>query len=157
MRNITSALRQVSRPAFRVALALALTASPAAAQFTAVVQPPKARPAATADAAAQATPGAHSDSAGRTALTDMRAWVDSAAGVVAPDSAAPADSMRRDSSATWTSSAGEVAPAPQPPAANAAGDGTRAPDTATMLPGIAIAGLAMLAAGAWLLRRSARA
>ena len=157
MRNTTPALRQVSRQALRVALALTLTATPAAAQFTAVVQPPK-RPAPAADASAQATPGARSDSAGRTALTDMRAWVDSAAGVVAPDSAAaPADSAGRDSTAVWSSSAGEVAPAQQPPVARDAGDGTRAPDTATMLPGIAIAGLAMLAAGAWLLRRSARA
>ena len=147
---------QATRQAFCVALALTLTASPAAAQFTAVVQPPKARTAATADAAAQATPGARSDSAGRTTLTDMRAWVDSAAGVVAPDSTTPTDSTRRDSSATWTSSAGDVTPPPHP-AAHDAGDGTRAPDTATMLPGIAIAGLAMLAAGAWLLRRSARA
>ena len=155
MRITTQAFRQASRQAFRVALALTLTASPAAAQFTAVVQPPRARPAATADAA-QATPGARSDSAGRTALTDMRAWVDSAAGVIAPDSTAMTDSTR-DSSAVWKSSAGEVAPTQQPPAARDAGDGTRAPDTATMLPGIAVAGLVMLAAGAWLLRRSTRA
>jgi LPXTG-motif cell wall-anchored protein len=146
---------RITALAFRVALALTLTATPAAAQFTAVVQAPKARPAATADAA-QATPGARSDSAGRTALTDMRAWVDSAAGVIAPDSTARADSTHRDSSVVVTSSAGDVAPTP-PPAARDAGDGTRAPDTATMLPAIAIAGLAMLAAGAWLLRRSSRA
>lgn len=154
MRITTQALRHASRQAFRVALALTLTATPAAAQFTAVVQAPKARPAATSDAAAQATPGARSDSAGRTALTDMRAWVDSAAGVIAPDSTR-ADSTRRDSSAVWTSSAGEVTPTPKPVAE--AGDGTRAPDTATMLPAIALAGLAMLAVGAWLLRRPARA
>ena len=139
--------------ALRVAIALTLTASPAAAQFTAVVAPPKARPAVTADAAAQATPGARSDSAGRTALTDMRAWVDSAAGVTAPDSAAAHNAMA-DSSRNVASAAGEVTNTPQTPAANAVGDGTRAPDTATMLPAIAFAGLAMLAAGAYLLRRA---
>ena len=147
---------RIPTQAFRVALALTLTATPAAAQFTAVVQPPKPRPAATADAA-QATPGARSDSAGRTALTDMRAWVDSAAGVIAPDSAAAVDSTRRDSTHAWTPSAGAVAPADSTPVARDAGDAVRAPDTATMLPAIAVFGLAMLAAGAWLLRRSARA
>ena len=157
MRINTPALRQVTRQAFRVALALTLTATPAAAQFTAVVQPPKARPAATADAAAQATPGARSDSAGRTALTDMRAWVDSAAGVIAPDSTSAADSTKRDSSHVWTSSAGAVVPADSTPVARDAGDGTRAPDTATMLPAIAALGAGLLVAGAWLLRRPARA
>lgn len=143
--------------AFRVALALTLTASPAAAQFTAVVAPPKARPAATSDAAEQATPGARSDSAGRTALSDMRAWVDSAAGVTAPDSDAARDAVRdstRDSSRTTAGAAGEVTNTPQAPTASAQSDGTRAPNTATMLPAIALAGLAMLAAGAYLLRRS---
>ena len=139
--------------ALRVAVALTLTASPAAAQFTAVVAPPKPRPAANADAAEQATPGARSDSAGRTALSDMRAWVDSAAGVTAPDSNAARDTTR-DSSRTTTAAAGEVSSAAQVPVASAQGDGTRAPDTATMLPAIAFAGVAMFAAGAYLLRRS---
>ena len=143
---------QAFRQAFRVALALTLTASPAAAQFTAVVAPPKARTAATGDAVAQATPGARTDSAGRTALGDMRAWVDSAAGVVAPDSAVQRDSTRDSSAVFSSSSASDVTPPAQTPAASNV-DGTRAPDTATMLPAIAIAGLAMLAAGAWLLRR----
>ena len=151
MRFTTQAPRQVLRQAFRVALALTLTASPAAAQFTAVVAPPKPR-AATSDAAAQATPGARSDSAGRTALSDMRAWVDSAAGVIVPDTVARADTAKRDSAATLPSAAGQVTPTP-PAAARDLGTGERAPDTATMLPLIGIMGLGMLAAGAWLLRR----
>lgn len=152
---------------FRVAVALTLTASPAAAQFTAAVAPPK-KSEPTASQAAQATPGARRDSVGQTALTDMRAWVDSAAGVTAPAAAAQADSTRvatrdstmrdstrRDSSATWTSSAGEVvAQQPDSAQASAAVDGVRAPDTATMLPAVAFAGLLMLGAGAWLLRRA---
>lgn len=147
-----------SSSALCVALALTLTASPAAAQFTGVVAPPKPRESAAATAAAEATPGARTDSAGRTALSDMRAWVDSAAGVSAPKATAPADSAR-DTTATVPSAAAEVAP--QVPQASASAsdstDGVRAPDTATMLPGIALAGLAMLGAGAWLLRRAARA
>jgi LPXTG-motif cell wall-anchored protein len=137
--------------AFRVALALTLTASPAAAQFTAVVAPPKAREAAPA-AVAEATPGARTDSAGRTALGDMRAWVDSAAGIAAPSATAQADTTRRDSTATWTSAAGAVAQAAD---TTVAADGAmRAPDTATMMPAVALLGLLMLGAGAWLLRRA---
>jgi hypothetical protein len=151
VRFTTQAPRHVVRQAFRVALALTLTASPAAAQFTAVVAPPKAR-AATSDAAARTTPGARSDSAGRTALSDMRAWVDSAAGVIVPDTTTRADTARRDSIAALPSAAAQVTPTP-PPAARDLGSGERAPDTATMLPFIGMLGLGMLAAGAWLLRR----
>lgn len=133
-----------------VALALTLSASPAAAQFTAVVQPPKSRPA--ADAAAATVPGATTNAQGNTSLTDMRAWVDSAAGVTAP---AAADSLR-DSTRLTTDAAGVVVDsAVATPAANAVDEaGMRAPDTATMLPAAALIGLAMLGAGAWLLRRA---
>jgi hypothetical protein len=141
----------------RVALALTLTASPAAAQFTGVVAPPKARTTAAANAAAEATPGARSDSAGRTALSDMRAWVDSAAGVSAPAATKP-DSTRNDSTAIPPSASAQVDPVQQPAASAAdSTDGMRAPDTATMLPAVALAGLLMLGGGAWLLNRSARA
>lgn len=144
--------------ALRVALALTLTASPAAAQFTGVVAPPKARTSAATNAAAEAaTPGARSDSAGRTALSDMRAWVDSAAGVSAPATTRP-DSTRRDSTVAPVSAAAEIPAAPQPTASvTDSTDAMRAPDTATMLPALALVGLVMLGGGAWLLRRSARA
>lgn len=133
-----------------VALALTLSASPAAAQFTAVVQPPKSRPA--ADAAAATTPGATTNAQGNTALSDMRAWVDSAAGVSAP---AVADSLR-DSTRVTTAAAGVVVDSTvETPAATAIDEGgMRAPDTATLLPAAAVIGLVMLGAGAWLLRRA---
>ena len=126
-----------------VALALTLASSPARAQFTAVVEPPKKAPAEAAVTAA--TPGATRDSAGRTQLSDMRAWVDSAAGVAAPTSTA---SAMEDTTAL----AADTAAAAAEPAVNEAG--MRAPDTATALPAIARAGLAMLGMGVWLLRRA---
>ena len=141
--------------ALRVALALTLTASPAAAQFTAVVAPPKPSAPAPAEVA-QATPGARSDSAGRTALADMRAWVDSAAGVTAPAATVQVDSTRDSTrAATWTNAPGDVAH--DSTRVEPAADAVRAPDTATMLPALAFVGLLMLGAGAWLLRRAARA
>jgi hypothetical protein len=142
--------------ALRVAFALTLTASPAAAQFTAVVAPPKPSAPAPAEVA-QATPGARSDSAGRTALADMRAWVDSAAGVTAPAAPAQVDSTRDSTRATaWTAAPGDVA-ARDTARVELAADAVRAPDTATLLPALALAGLLMLGAGVWLLRRAERA
>lgn len=128
-----------------VALALTLASSPARAQFTAVVEPPKKAPAPAAVAAA--TPGATRDSAGRTQLSDMRAWVDSAAGVAATP-AAPA-AVGDTIAAIADSAKGEVVAEPRVKEA-----GMRAPDTATVLPALALAGLAMLGAGVWLLRRA---
>lgn len=136
-----------------VALALTLSASPAAAQFTAVVAPPKQAKPAAAAAAGETTPGAKTTSQGNTALAYMRSWVDSAAGVTAPTQQAIAADSLRDSTAQSTA---RVPDAGATPAASAvdASSGTRAPDTATMLPAIAILGLGMLGAGAWLLKRA---
>ena len=136
---------QASIRTIGVALALTLASSPARAQFTAVVQPPKKAPAEAQ--VAEATPGATRDSVGRTQLSDMRAWVDSAAGVAATPSTPVAVG---DTIAAITESAGgEVVNQPR---VNEAG--MRAPDTATPLPAVALAGLAMLGAGVWLLRRA---
>jgi hypothetical protein len=87
------------------------------------------------------------DSAGRTQLSDMRAWVDSAAGV----SASPVQPVAVGDTiaAIADSAAGDVVAEPHVREA-----GVRAPDTATPLPAIALAGLAMLGAGVWLLRRA---
>lgn len=128
-----------------VALALTLAASPAKAQFTAVVEAPRKAPAPAPVAAT--TPGATRDSAGRTQLSDMRAWVDSAAGV----SASPVQPVAVGDTiaAIADSAAGDVVAEPHVREA-----GVRAPDTATPLPAIVLAGLAMLGAGVWLLRRA---
>lgn len=130
-----------------VALLLTLSATPAAAQFTAVVEAPKRAPAASATVAA--TAGARADSAGRTRLADMKAWVDSAAGVAAP--AGPV--VAADTTVRWDSAGGEVvATRRDTPTVDRAG--MPAPDTATGLPALAVAGLLMLGAGTWFLRRA---
>lgn len=123
---------------------LSLAPLPARAQFTAVIAPPKQEaPAPVAESPAKR------DSLQATRLSDMRAWVDSAAaslGAGAPS--AP--------SATAVPAARDSLPAPVVPPARAAvpstpqGDlrsGARAPDTATPLPLLVVAGALLLAAG----------
>src|SRR5207237_10650882 len=95
--------------AFGVALLLTLSAAPASAQFTAVVEAPKAKPAASQQAVAAAVPGAKTDSAGQSRLSDMKAWVDSAAGVAAPTTPA----QNTDTTARWdTTAARPTTPSP---------------------------------------------
>jgi hypothetical protein len=136
--------------AFGVALLLTLSAAPASAQFTAVVDAPKPKAAASQQAVAAATPGATTDSAGQTRLSDMKAWVDSAAGV----SAAPTTAQNSDSTARWDTTAAR--PATPTPNASQQTDASAAPNTATTLPAIAVLGLVLLGSGAALLRRANR-
>ena len=121
------------------ALTLCLAPIPARAQFTAVITPPKKEePAPVAEAAKR-------DSLRITRMSDMRAWVDSAAGALGagvPPTTAP---IPQDSLPA------PVAPSPKPvvPVAKR-GDlhsGARAPDTATPLPLLVVAGALLLAAG----------
>ena len=128
------------------------------AQITTVIAPPK--PAAQKQVEIVRRQEAARDSVARVTLTDMKEWVDSAAASLAlrPDTAgAPADTG--------------VA-APQPPAAPRASqstrdarradsaatefrDGARAPDTATSVPTLALAGGLMILLGFALRRRGA--
>lgn len=121
------------------ALTLCLAPNPARAQFTAVIAPPKKDvPAPVAEAPAKR------DSLQTTRLSDMRAWVDSAAatlGAGAPSAAgAVPDSLPAP-----------VVPRAQPPAPaehhETLRSGARAPDTATPLPLMVVAGALLLAAG----------
>jgi hypothetical protein len=138
---------------------LAAAAPAASAQFTSAVVPPKKPARAPEPAAVAQGPGARGDTAIAKRLTDMKAWVDSAAVALnvptpaATDSArvpAPADSMRtaaRTDSAPprqTTASAGEV---------TSFHEGARAPNTATPLPLLALLGAGSLLAGSWLRRR----
>ena len=120
-------------------LALCLAPVPARAQFTAVITPPKK-----AEAAPVAEVPAKRDSIRITRLTDMRAWVDSAAGAVG--AAVP----------SATAAIPDSLPAPVTPSVKPVvpvavkGDlhtGVRAPDTATPLPLLVVAGALLLAAG----------
>jgi hypothetical protein len=118
----------------------------AGAQFTTVVAPPPAQK--EAIAAAEARAQVPRDTGHRATLQAMSAWVDSVAGTPAPavvtDSAAGDVAVSSDSAAVPTSrneGAGTTRFA----------DGARAPNTASPLPLILVAGLGALLVGAWLL------
>ena len=132
------------------ALLVGMIAAPivtAGAQFTTVVAPPPAQKQAIAVAEAKKAE-VPSDTGHRATLQAMSAWVDSVAGTPAP-------------AVVTDSAAGEVAPssdsaAVPTPRNEGAGttrfaDGARAPNTASPLPLILVAGLGALLAGAWLL------
>jgi len=97
---------------------------------------------------------ARADSVSRVAVTNMKAWVDSAAVAVGSSVPAPVDS-------TATAPAGPVSDtristgsrSTTAPAARS--DGMRAPDTASPLPILLALGIGALAAGLLLLRRRA--
>jgi DNA uptake protein ComE-like DNA-binding protein len=126
---------------------LALLAPVAAsAQFTTFVAPPRKA----VDSAKQAIVAerrAQSDSATRMTLTNMKAWVDSAAGVGIPASAAD------------TAAAAVQTPAGQTPPATSTttfSNGVVAPDTASQLPLILLVGVGAFSAGLLLLTASRR-
>jgi len=130
---------------FALGAMILMAASPAAAQFTTVVTPPK-RVVATATVVADPTPR---DTGRRATLQEMSAWVDSVAGKAPPAGTLPP---------VVDSAAGEVV-APAEPAATTErfSDGARAPNTASPLPALLIAGLAAMATGAALLASRQRA
>lgn len=139
---------------------IAIAASPAAAQFTSVVVPAKQqRAGATAAAATSQTAQARRDTSVAARLTDMKAWVDSAAGLKAP----------RLASATTDSSTGAVAQGVGASRADTAArarsentttpagtksfrEGAPAPNTASLLPLIALLGAGTLLVGLALIR-----
>ena len=141
------------------------------AQVTTVVAPP--RPAEQAKVEAARKTQAQADSVARVTMTDMKAWVDSAAMAVAssagdraaptgtvatrPDSAAPVASEStvavRDSAVVRDSAATAAAAAPSPQLPARASEGVPAPDTATPIPTVALIGGALLLIGAAALRR----
>ena len=117
----------------------------AAAQFTTFI-PPQAKVADSAKAAVAAQKTAQADTSLNTRLTNLKTWVDSAAGVVAPSTLAP------DSLATpMPDSASVATPATNPSDTAALRNGARAPETASDLPMLALIGAVTLALGALLL------
>ena len=130
---------------FALGAMILMAASPAAAQFTTVVTPPK-RVVATATVVADPTPR---DTGRRATLQEMSAWVDSVAGKAPPAGSLPP---------VVDSAAGEVvAPAEPAAATERFSDGARAPNTASPLPALLIAGLAAMVTGAALLATRRRA
>ena len=115
-----SARKSRALAAALVALALAAAAEPAAAQFTAAVTLPRRRPAAPRVLA----DGTRADSIRTTVLSDLKAWVDSAATVLgsapagappAPRDSAGAPAAPRDSAAAPAARPSQPPRRPRPP------------------------------------------
>ena len=129
-----------------------LTPAALSAQFTTFVAPPR-KVVADSTPATVAAVKAHADSVARMSLTDMKTWVDSAAGTSTQVATANDTTMAAANAAT------EV---PQQPTANAHttttfSNGAIAPNTASPLPAYLATGLASFFAGLLLLRRRRRA
>ena len=135
---------------WQFAAILALAPMTASAQFTTYIEPRKAaeQPAAVV-AAADSAATARADTSRPARLTDLKAWVDSAAGVVA---------QQPRGVVTDTARGAVDRPAQAGPTAAARStasfqEGAPAPNTATPLPTLLIVGGSMLGAGLLLLRR----
>ena len=132
--------------------------SPAAAQFTTAIPP---RPRAEREAiAVLRSDSVRRDTTVAQRLSGIKTWVDSAAvalNVKTPGSA-PAgsrDTMARDTTVArdMTVVAGRVTQQAAAGEVTRFREGAPAPDTATLLPALALLGVGTLLAGAWLLRR----
>lgn len=126
---------------------LVLAPAPATAQFTTFIVPPPKAKVDSAKAVIAAAQTAHADSASRLTLSDMKAWVDSAAGATSAGAPVqPADTtavpVRAEVNEATASS----------PATTRFSDGALAPNTASPLPALAVAGFALIFIGGALLR-----
>lgn len=125
-----------------------MAASSAAAQFTTVVAPPKREAAANADV--RVADAAARDTGRRATLTEMSAWVDSVAGT--------APTVAATTPVVVDSANGEVAASPKPGSGTERfADGARAPDTASPLPALLLAGVLAMMTGAAMLATRRRA
>ncbi|HET7585393.1 MAG TPA: hypothetical protein VFK13_10815 [Gemmatimonadaceae bacterium] len=147
-----------------LAIAAALVMIPAArgaAQVTGSVRPPR-QPVDSSAAALAAIPdtGRVRDSIIASHLKNMQEWVDSAAVAVSENTRATRDTIALDTTALDTvavASGVEQLPPPEPRVRTSERRSPRAvaaPDTATQLPLVVLAGALLLVAG-WLLRRAA--
>ena len=136
---------------------LAVAGFVAPAVLLAQVPPPQKTSVDTAKRAPTPAAKARSDSANRMRLTDMKAWVDSAAGNSKP-LATPADTAVATTNPVEPLAPPQpIVPQPVPRATTTFSNGAIAPNTASPLPTMLIAGLACFAAGLLLLRLRKRA
>ena len=125
-------------------LATLFAAPGASAQFTGLVTPPP-RPAAPVELVARAG-NVNADTTAAARMTDMKAWVDSAAVAVAAQS--PQDTATPPAVIETP-----VAAAPRQEEVSAFLDGAPAPNTATPLPALLLLGAGLFAGGAALRKR----
>jgi hypothetical protein len=125
----------------------ALLPATAAGQFTTFVTPPRPPADSVKRVATPAQQAAAVDSIARVTVTNMKAWVDSAAGDVVINRV---DSTGRPVAATGPVTSGAATPAAESTAAFR--DGARAPDTATWLPLLVLVGTGAIGVGVLLLR-----
>lgn len=144
---------RLATTAFVLNAAVLLTPGVLSAQFTTFVAPPKK---AVVDSAPHTVVAAKakSDSVARMSLTDMKTWVDSAAGT------STQVAMASDTGASATANVSMPAPTPSTGGRNTTttfSNGAIAPNTASPLPIYLATGLLTLSAGLLLMRRRTRA
>ena len=125
--------------------ALILAANALNAQITTYIAPPRAKLANPQMVAA--ADSVRRDSVQQATMTNMKAWVDSAAGVTVPSHVGEVDS------AALANDPGRPIATPTPNVTTTFSDGTVAPATASALPEIALVGAVVLILGALLLAR----
>lgn len=134
-----------TRQLFALTALLIAPALPAGAQFTTVVAPPPAQKQAVAIAAAKKAEVPR-DTGRRATLQAMSAWVDSVAG------AAPVAVVIDSTAGDVVAAKDSVTPPVEQGGTTRFADGARAPNTASPLPFILVAGLGALLVGGWLIR-----
>ena len=126
---------------------IVLIPATASAQFTTFIVPPPKAKVDSAKALIAAAQAAHADSATRLTLSDMKAWVDSAAGTTS--TGVPVQPT--DTTAAVVRTEVDRAPVSNPTTTRFS-EGALAPDTASPLPALAVAGFALIIVGGALLR-----
>jgi hypothetical protein len=149
-RRITVTLRS-SITAILFAAMAALTPATMFAQITTFVAPPR-KAAVDSAKATVAAAKAKADTTARMTLSDMKAWVDSAAGVSTATQVATTDTT----AVSTTQPGSAVAPNRTNPATTTFSNGAIAPNTASPLPFYAAGGFVLLLIGVGTLRLARR-
>jgi len=132
------------------AVTTALTPAPLIAQITTFVPPPRKAAVDSTKAVVAAAATARADTAARMRLGDMKAWVDSAAGVSTTTQVAAADtSMMPPQQPSPTA-------APNRPSTTGFANGAIAPNTASPLPFFLAGGFVLILAGLGAIRLARR-
>lgn len=141
-------LRSITTALFFAATA-AVAPAPLLAQITTFVAPPR-KAAVDSEKATVAAAAAKADTTKRMALTDMKAWVDSAAGVATPQVATADTAMYSTTQPATPSNAS------RPAGTTSFSNGAIAPNTASPLPFYLAGGFILILAGMGTLRLARR-